>query len=1483
DVLPEESKRPEVKKNITTHIKYDYANRPIVNIDEKNISRFTVYDRSGRERFYIDGDGYIIEHQYTDSFTNPTKIIQHSVAINKDVILANINGFSLDTMLTLISELDKKDDRTVTLTYDRRGLKKSAEKDKIITPVINGEKIKAAEASPRTSWDYNAFGNIIKETTLINANNESAATRNFHDNNGNLILTISPKGYVTTQLFGMHVRDTNSNEHILLNRIEFELPLSAEINWDNYNAVLKSIQKHAKDVITDFKYDRRLLQTTKTVTSGDMFYKSTVDANDQPIVNPDTNSITTGTEYDADGRVSAYISETNEKRYLVRNKRGDVIYETNFPLVTDLNDKDENGISKKQIALTQHLINAHGQKTGSIQFVNPASVVLDKNKKLLNIIQPVKPDEQSEQDHETLLLMDNRGNNTVTQTPENHLKNTTFNEKNEPTRKYHTVTGYQVINNVLTPVTHIHAIRMKLDNRKHIIMHAVADEKSETQTHKKINAFSEVVGEGPTADNMILIRVFDKSGYKWFTNEDNGIATISFPNADGSTVVTFRAPDMNLAHYSDNQEAAKNELLDVDYEKTFKDVQRTVLERDLEDNVQTQQLAWYRTKPKDIPECHQMSFRVIQEASKTYITWHASDERLLEHIFKLRVKGTEAWEELQPIRLNNETYAVDITSKQTNCYEYELDYYFNDPEKGVPDHTPSYRSVGETMLDTGNYENANSLVWYMQDQQTLILCGKLDDVTGIELLKNGQPYKRLAGTKIAPGKMSIDFADEFSGDYEFKAIKGMRVLQENISPGVPSSPFNLKFYYPFFHFVDQDHFTNFEGSLPPEITSLEVVYKVAAAPVPAFTYGCFEKNNYKLDIPAGASLPGMLVYGRDNAQNKYFLGYFVSTTNDTVNSGKYTFITNNYFAGIHVTLPTYVGTSFYVLNNASADQPHALVVNNGLATNGTFQLYPWSGSAYKWKTPGLRASNLVQASVVTLKDAAVTEVLGQLPIRTKNHTDVMTAREINVTDLYVKNYKITGFDFDERNNDSWRNYYNYEWNTNLSSDNRLLVTHEGEQFEINDLKALPKEPGNGVLNPKNFQRYSPRHPEAGPSAGPMGLSVVTDEGDIIDMGVITPRIISKDGGRTSVVFFDVNIKYDGEFIEESKYPDSYALYFSPVPANLGIIKFQYLTKTTLNQPVWRELPINKTGLGFSVNVTGVNPGDYHYRIFDQNNYPVNLTSVGVEYNNDSHGVIKITNNKPGNMTFISKNKDQILKLVKPVVKAKYNRRHNRTQVTNRSGQTTDSEFNFLNTEIKTTTPETTISGAHNEKTRERLVTENLVNTHGCSVAVVHPNGGKSIRVVNDADSPLKTADADGVTASFTMDLLKRKTSVQGMTGGKRKIKYRTKNKRKHQMTSLPGNRSEEVETNEENCVIRKQDALNRNVGFDFDVNRRETLHINPKFNTRAQAYHPRSGIPLFLKDVDGNEQSWSTESSNPSDDYFGIARSHTDFARQKIL
>ncbi|MDR3491910.1 MAG: hypothetical protein P4M12_07720, partial [Gammaproteobacteria bacterium] len=84
-------------------------------------------------------------------------------------------------------------------------------------------------------------------------------------------------------------------------------------------------------------------------------------------------------------------------------------------------------------------------------------------------------------------------------------------------------------------------------------------------------------------------------------------------------------------------------------------------------------------------------------------------------------------------------------------------------------------------------------------------------------------------------------------------------------------------------------------------------------------------------------------------------------------------------------------------------------------------------------------------------------------------------------------------------------------------------------------------------------------------------------------------------------------------------------------------------------------------------------------------------------------------------------------------------------------------------------------------------------------------------------------------------------------------------------------------------MIRKQDALNRNVGFDFDVNRRETLRINPKLNTRAQAYHPRSGIPLYLKDEDGNEQSWSTESSNPSDDYFGIARSHTDFARQKIL
>ncbi|MDR3490908.1 MAG: hypothetical protein P4M12_02555, partial [Gammaproteobacteria bacterium] len=1418
DVLPEESKRPEVKKNITTHIKYDYANRPIVNIDEKNISRFTVYDRSGRERFHIDGDGYVIENQYTDSFTNPTKIIQHSVAINKEVILANINGFSLDTMLTLISELDKKEDRTVTLTYDRRGLKKSAEKDKIITPVINGEKIKAAEASPCTSWNYNAFGDITKETTLINANNETAVTRNFHDNNGNLILTISPKGYVTTQLFGMHVTDTDKKEYILLNRSEFELPLSSEINWDNYNEVLNAKQKHTKDVITDFEYDRRLLQTKKTVTSGDMFYKSTVDATDQPIVNPDTNCITTGTEYDADGRVSAYISETKEKRYLVRNKRGDVIYETNFPLVTDLNDKDENGAPKKQIALTQHLINAHGQKTGSIQFVNPAIVELDKNKKLLNIIQPAKPDEQSEQNHETLLLMDNRGNNTVTQTPENHLKHTTFNEKNEPSRKYHTVTGYQVINNVLTPITHMHAIRMKLDNRKHIIMHAVADEKSETQTHKKINAFSEVVGEGPTADNMILIRVFDKSGYKWFTNEDNGIATISFPNADGSTVVTFRAANKNLADYSDNQDAAKNELLDGDYEKTFKDVQRTVLERDLEDNVQTQQLAWYRTKPRDMPECHQMSFRVIQYAGRNYITWHASDEKLLEHIFKLRVKGTDAWEELPPIRLNDETYAVDITAKQTNCYEYELDYYFNDPEKRVPDHTPSYRSVGETMLDTGNYENANSLVWYMQDQQTLILCGKLDDVTGIELLKNGQPYKRLAGTQIALGKMSIDFSEEYSGNYDFRAVKGMRILQENISAGAPTAPFNFKFCNPAFYFADQTHYTSLLQTLPSEITSLEVEIHRAAAPIPAFVYGYRERKNKSVDIPAGARLPGMYVYGKDNSQKKYFLGYFVSTANDTFQNWEGNRTAINFFAGLNVTLPQSYGVPFYLLNTTSADQPHALVVHSGLVTNGTFQLQPWAGGTYRFMAPNQWTLHPAQASVVSLKDAPVTEILGQLPVRTKNHINLMTVREINVTNLSIKNYKVSGFQKNVVANNTWRNYYNYEWNTNLSADSRLKVMHEGAEYEINDLKALPKVPGNGLQNPRNFQRFCDRWPEAGPSAGNMGLCVVTDEGDTIDMGVITPYDVKQMHlGRTDVVQFDDYVQYDGEFVDESFYPDSYALYFSPVPSNLNVATFRYLTKTTLNQPIWRDLPMKRTASGVSVNVTGVAPGDYHYQLLDSQGSIVDLSIVGIEYRNDAHGIVKITNNKPGNMTFISKSKDQILKLVKPVIKAKYNRRHNRTQVTNRSGQTTDSEFNFLNTEIKTTTPETTISGAHNEKTRERLVTENLVNTNGCPVAVVHPNGGKSIRVVNDADSPLKTADADGVTASFTMDLLKRKTSVQGMTGGKRKIKYRTKNKRKHQMTSLPGNRSEEVETNEENCVIRKQDALNRNVGFDYDV------------------------------------------------------------------
>ena len=579
---PREAIRPEIVKDISTTTVLDYAGREIVKIDEQGIRQFTIFDKVGRKLFHIDAEGFVTEFNYDEAFNEPTKLIQHAVALSKDLLDAHPQGFTFEEMYSHVAACYKpEEDCSITFENDLLGQKKSATKDEIITAVDNKGDVKSEKLAPKTTWLRNAFGEVIREEVLISAN-KVATTTTFRDRNGNPVLEISPLGYVTENTFGTQLLGLEKKGYTLIKKIEYATPLPANADLDDEAKVRSAIIKDEKQDITyAYLYDKRTLQIKTLITTDDTFYESKLDESGKPILIPlEKHAIANETERDNEGRVIGYTTDDGNKRYVNLNARGDVTVESSFPLVTDLANP------QPKIAVTEHLVDPHGQPVGSIAYANPGAIELDATSKSAKIQLP----ERATQDQTTLLLMDNRGCSIATQTPPGHLKYATFNACKMPVRKYHWVTGYQAKN---SKVRHLRAHRMEYNKRRHISMHAIADEKTETKTYKEMNAFAECTGEGPAPNNMLLKRAFDQSGYQWFSNEDHGIPTLSFPNAKGVTVATYRAPTIDLT--TDKEEAAKK-WLDTDYEQTYQQVQRTVLERDLEDNIIAQHMPWYRAQ-----------------------------------------------------------------------------------------------------------------------------------------------------------------------------------------------------------------------------------------------------------------------------------------------------------------------------------------------------------------------------------------------------------------------------------------------------------------------------------------------------------------------------------------------------------------------------------------------------------------------------------------------------------------------------------------------------------------------------------------------------------------------------------------------------------------------------------------------------------------------------------------------------------------------
>ena len=309
-----------------TRVTYDAFGNAVANHDVAGNVTFKVYDALGRVRYDVDAEGYVTEHQY-DSFGNETALIRYATRLN--MYLVGVSQLSLqDVQANLIA--DSTTDRTIQTQYD--GLNRA---ERITQPAaVNFEPASGVAggqtftAGATTVRQYNAFGQVVKESRLVNPlSNLWADTYAYYDHRGLETATVDALGYLTT----FEYDETGD----LTRQVEFAKPLTTN-GWNLEGHAVPTTTTPAGspgdpagyDRETVFEYDQlnrkvsqtlvgveytRLSDQTTTKKLGDQRTTFGYDAVGNQTRVTDAAGVSSYTYYDSLGRQVATAAPTRDR------------------------------------------------------------------------------------------------------------------------------------------------------------------------------------------------------------------------------------------------------------------------------------------------------------------------------------------------------------------------------------------------------------------------------------------------------------------------------------------------------------------------------------------------------------------------------------------------------------------------------------------------------------------------------------------------------------------------------------------------------------------------------------------------------------------------------------------------------------------------------------------------------------------------------------------------------------------------------------------------------------------------------------------------------------------------------------------------------------------------------------------------------------------------------------------------------------------
>ncbi|MCD1600475.1 DUF6531 domain-containing protein, partial [Rheinheimera aquimaris] len=227
----------------------------------------------------------VTAYQY-DALGNQTAVIRYRRELNLNWLNVNTNwstdkplstdyinaSKNVNGSLQYALQPDSLNDRQITFSYYANGQKKEAQESSRVFSYLDAfGSVRSATANPTTRFEYNAFGEVWKTSTLAVKDGETEVWLkqfDFYDNNGNRITNVDAQGYVSEWSYNSFGQISNYTEY------------AQAVDSSNFNETTSAISPAAANSLSgqnrrwSYEYDGMGRLTIERQSLSDVWFRN---------------------------------------------------------------------------------------------------------------------------------------------------------------------------------------------------------------------------------------------------------------------------------------------------------------------------------------------------------------------------------------------------------------------------------------------------------------------------------------------------------------------------------------------------------------------------------------------------------------------------------------------------------------------------------------------------------------------------------------------------------------------------------------------------------------------------------------------------------------------------------------------------------------------------------------------------------------------------------------------------------------------------------------------------------------------------------------------------------------------------------------------------------------------------------------------------------------------------------------------------------